>query len=393
MIVHAEGDAVDVGVVVLILVLFGNIAVVILVSSEDVEFLLSAQFFYLREDVIASFHSNAHGILSYCSALHRRVACVGLGILYGVNLVDIGDVSVVGLSTHDPVPSVDREVNRSDRDGALHFVVWLAVALDIVGVGVVHGVAHVAAYSHSHSWHDVVVAAGSKAIFVGWLKLKRRSCARVNPSVAIEEHRIKPGHSLHFVAELAGIAPEADASVVPSAWQNGVLALGTIDGEIVKRLVIGIVKSHGDDDMSGSHVCPAGERLLDPELLELHFAAFLLFKLPLGSLVGLVFDGAACARMLKFHLRAHRPAAAEVVADVDDSMGNVESSVGRIVLVALGICAITVDMVAIEHSRHGHFAISADAQPLASNVLHNRVAGHFLRCDICGNASQKCRAQ
>ena len=101
---------------------------------------------------------------------------------------------------------------------------------------------------------------------------------------------------------------------MPCGRQYGVLTLGTIDGEVVERLVMGIVQTHRHYEVSYLQVGGSRELLVDPELLQLYFATFLLLTFPLGCLVGLVFNGRARARVLKLYLGAQRPALAEVIA-------------------------------------------------------------------------------
>ena len=87
-----------------------------------------------------------------------------------------------------------------------------------------------------------------------------------------------------IVTEVAGMAPERNASLMPCARQNGVLAFGTIDGEEIERLMVGVGQTYGHDDMAGTYVGETSERLLNPELLQLHFATAFLFLLKLNRL-------------------------------------------------------------------------------------------------------------
>ena len=199
------------------------------------------------------------------------------------------------------------------------------------------------------------------------------------PSVAVEEHRVQAGHQLHLIAEAPGASPQRDACVVPRRRQDGVLALGTIDGEKVERLVVGVVQAYRHHDVPYLNIKRARELLVDPELLQLYLAAFLLLAFPLGSLVGFVLDGAASAGVFKLHLHTEGPAATEVVAQIDDGVRDVEASVRRVVLVVLG-SAVAVDVVAVEHAAQGHLAIAADRQALAIGMGHHAVTGRLLCC-------------
>ena len=85
-----------------------------------------------------------------------------------------------------------------------------------------------------------------------------------------------------IVTEVAGMAPERNASLMPCAGENSVLTFGTIDGEEIERLVVGIGQTYGHDDMAGTYVGKASERLLNPELLKLYFATAFLLLLKLN---------------------------------------------------------------------------------------------------------------
>lgn len=123
------------------------------------------------------------------------------------------------------------------------------------------------------------------------------------PVVAREQEGIQSGGHLHFVAPVLGTSPKADARLVPGAGEDGGFALGTIDREEVQWLVVGIGQADGDDDVSGTDVECVAERLLNPELFQLHFAAFLHFLFPFARLLEFLFVRAAAAAMLKLDFR------------------------------------------------------------------------------------------
>ena len=109
------------------------------------------------------------------------------------------------------------------------------------------------------------------------------------------------------------MAPERNASLMPCARQNGVFAFGTIDGEEVERLMIGVGQTYGHNDVAGTYVGETSERLLNPELLKLYFAATLLLLLKLYRLLCLIFYSRTGAAVLKLNLGAQRPALAKVI--------------------------------------------------------------------------------
>ena len=113
----------------------------------------------------------------------------------------------------------------------------------------------------------------------------------VDPLVAVEEHGIQTCHCLQLILHLTVTAPEGDARIVPRRWQDGVLALRTIDSEIIQGFVMGVVKAYGYDNVTELQVGGLRKAFVNPELLEFHLTAFLLFVFPFGSLIGFVLNG------------------------------------------------------------------------------------------------------
>ena len=111
--------------------------------------------------------------------------------------------------------------------------------------------------------------------------------------------------------------------------------------------MVGIVQTHRHHDVSGTDVCPTTERLLQPELFQLHLAAFLGLLFPLAAFLVFLLVGYAVAAVLELNLGAQRPALAEVVAQVDDGVWYVEAAVRGVVPVCFGL-AVAAYVVAIE---------------------------------------------
>ena len=229
---------------------------------------------------------------------------MGLRILDGVELMGVAHVAIVSLPTHHPVPAVKRQIDGADGHRALHIVVRFTIALQVVGIGIMGRIAVIAADTHTEARQHEIVHAGCKAVLVGGLELEGRTCPVVYPLIAVEEHRIQACHHLQLVFHLAIASPEADACIMPRRGQNGVLALRTVDGEIVQGLVMGIVQTYRDDNVAELQVGSLREPLVDPQLLEFDLATFLLFVFPFSRFVGLVLNGRTCTRMLEFDLRA-----------------------------------------------------------------------------------------
>ena len=105
------------------------------------------------------------------------------------------------------------------------------------------------------------------------------------------------------------------------------------------------------------------KRLLNPELLQGHLAALFHFSLIFAALVGIHLNGTLRSAVLELNLHAHAPAVTEVIAHVQCDVGQVEASVGTIVLVFLGKL-VAVEMVAVEVAAHHCLAVAAQAQAL-----------------------------
>ena len=152
---------------------------------------------------------------------------------------------------------------------------------------------------------------------------------------------------------------------------------------------MGVGEAYGHYYMSDTDICPACKRLLNPELLQLHLAAFLGFLFPFAGLFKLFLNGTACSAVLKLNLARHAPALSEVVAYVYHGMRNVEASVARIVLI-LACVRITINVVAVEVARQCHLAISADAQAVSLGVLIHAVGSRMLCLHLCGSEQNGC---
>ena len=122
--------------------------------------------------------------------------------------------------------------------------------------------------------------------------------------------------------------------------------------------------AHGHHQVADAQVQLRGETLLDPELLEFHLAALFDLGFPFARFGELLLHGCTGAGMLEFDLGLHRPALAEVVAEVDHGVRNVEAAVRGIVLIIYGM-GIAIDVVAVEIAGQGHFTISTDGQAAA----------------------------
>ena len=194
----------------------------------------------------------------------------------------------------------------------------------------------------------------------------------VNPAGIGEVVGIQTSQKLCLVAKVSIASKERDTGLVPGRGHDGVFAFRTIDGKEIQRLVVGIVQTYGYDDMSHAEITPAAERLLQPELLQLHLATLLGLLFPFAAFLVFLLVGDTCATMLELNLSTERPAFAEVVAQIDDSMWNVEAPVRRVVLMLLRL-TVAAHVVAKIVTRETDFSIAADAQSVASDVVHHAV--------------------
>ena len=112
---------------------------------------------------------------------------------------------------------------------------------------------------------------------------------------------------------------------------------------------------------------------MDPELLKLNFPTFLNLSLPFAGFRIFLLYSRTCACVLELDLTSHRPALPEVVSQVDDGVGDVETAV----LLALVRCRgrIAVNVVTIEIAAQGDFAVAAYRQALRRGRKKRREAG------------------
>ena len=210
----------------------------------------------------------------------------------------------------------------------------------------------------------------------------------MDPAIAVEMHGVEPFEELHLVLELADIPPETHTGLMPGRRKDRVLTLGTVDREEVERLMVGVVQTDGHDDMTEAQVQGAAEGLLQPELFELHLTAFLRLALPFAAFLVFALIGRAGAAMLKLNLRAQLPAFAEVVAQIDHGMGNVETTIALVVLV-FGRLRVAIDIVTIKVTAVSHFTVPTDTEPMTAGMAHHRVGGIDLSLNALKTAKGK----
>ena len=149
---------------------------------------------------------------------------------------------------------------------------------------------------------------------VGYTELVGRSRAIFHPVGVVEHVRIQGWNHHGFIAPVAELAPETDARLMPSTRQDVELPFGTVAGEELGRRMRFVSLADRHHDVAHADIKTFTERLLNPELLQGHFAATLDLMLELARFFSLNLHSDLVAAMLKLNLTAHGPALAEVIA-------------------------------------------------------------------------------
>ena len=97
--------------------------------------------------------------------------------------------------------------------------------------------------------------------------------------------------------------------------------------------------------------------------------------------------------MLEFYFGTHAPTFSEIIAEINNSMGNVETSVRRIVLIFRRII-VTKDVIAIKVSCIGSLSVTANAETVSLHmILHTVGGGIVLRSHTCWQTLYECRTK
>ena len=229
----------------------------------------------------------------------------------------------------------------------------------------------------------MVVHARGETQAVGHLIFIGRAGAVFHEVVAVVHERVQARDHQGLVAPGARAAPQAQARVVPRGREDGVLPFRPVDREEIQGLVGVVESADRHHEVPQADIQLRGETLLDPELLELDLAALLDLGLPLARLGELLLHGGARAGVLELDLGLHGPALAEVVAEVDHRVRDVETPVGRVVAVVVGM-GIAIDVVTEEIAGQGDLAVSAYGQPSGGLRPHLGSQGNRRRhCQNC----------
>ena len=124
--------------------------------------------------------------------------------------------------------------------------------------------------------------------------------------------------------------------------------------------MIGVGIAYGNDYFTGLDVELAfPELLVDPELLDVHLAAFFHLGFIFSGFLGLYLHGGAIATMLKLYLGTQCPSLAEVVAEVQTYVWQVDASMALVVGLVLGFL-IAVETLTVKIAGHGSLSIPSN---------------------------------
>ena len=115
--------------------------------------------------------------------------------------------------------------------------------------------------------------------------------------------------------------------------------------------------SHRHHNVSHPQIQLRHERFLKPELLQSHLTPTLYLSLILATLIILHFHGGLHPAMLKFYLRTHAPAFAEIIAEIDHYMRQIHAAMmltGKILWIFISVPCVRKKIVGISR-----FAIAA----------------------------------
>ena len=197
------------------------------------------------------------------------------------------------------------------------------------------------------------------------------------PVGIVELISLKPLHAEHLIAPMLRASPETDARLMPGGGHDTGLLFGAVDGEELVRLVVVVQPAHGNDNMTGADIGSGAECLFNPKLIELHLAALLEFGFYLAALVVLDFHGRASAAVLIFQFGVHAPALAEVVANHEGNVRQVELAAALAVLKFLRLDVARI-LVAVKIAARHRLAVAAQHEAFLFLGLRQPFCSLFL---------------
>ena len=155
-----------------------------------------------------------------------------------------------------------------------------------------------------------------------------------------------------------GAAHECQRHLVPRARHNSELTFVAVHAEILGRFVVCVECADRNDLHSRTEDGIAVKLLLQPELLQRYFAAAFNLRFVLSAFFLFNLDGAFRAAVLELNLRADAPALAEIVAQINDHVRQVELT-KMVIGIFLGVLAIPQVAIAEKTMFRSHFSIAA----------------------------------
>ena len=153
---------------------------------------------------------------------------------------------------------------------------------------------------------------------------------------------------------------------MPSAGDDGGLALWARRAEEVDGLVVRIGETYGDDEMTSTDVELRDDHPSDMKLLQCDLTTFLYFRLVFAVFGVLQFVGCTCATIFKLNLGTQDPLWRELVVESQYEAGD-----GYRVVVLLGIAFLvtieTVNAIILEISNH--LAIAAKTESVVTKCV------------------------
>ena len=140
-------------------------------------------------------------------------------------MLGITQVTIVSLSTDNPVVGIVGEINRADCH---HSFILIIHTVGITGITVANAMSVVGAQTDTESGNGVVIHTEGDTVFVGDIKLQRRLMSLMDPTCIGEVVSIQTGKELCLITEVFIASPERDTCLVPGGGENGVLTLGAV---------------------------------------------------------------------------------------------------------------------------------------------------------------------
>ena len=103
------------------------------------------------------------------------------------------------------------------------------------------------------------------------------------------------------------------------------------------------------------------ECFVNPELLNVHLAAFFYFGLVFTCLFGFYLHSSAITAVFKLYLCAHRPALAEIETEVHTDVGQVETAMALVVSIVFRYL-VAIETLTVKISAHHGLAISTNVE-------------------------------